>query len=143
MARYVTTIASNLSAPEAFAYMADFSNAQEWDPSVVEATRRSDGPVENGSTFDLIVKFGGRSLPMRYEIVSFDPPGRVIIESRNSRFTSRDTITVSPAGTGSTMQYDAILDFKGAGRLLDPVMQVIFNRTGAKAEAGMRRCLNP
>ena len=38
MARYVTSIESRLTPAGAFAYMADFSHASEWDPSVVEAS---------------------------------------------------------------------------------------------------------
>ena len=143
VARYVTTIESTLSPAEAFAYMADFSNAARWDPSVVEASRSSEGAAAKGSTFDLVVRFGGRELPMRYEIVAFDEPRSFVIESEKPSFTSRDTITVSPAGDGSSVHYDALLEFKGAGRLLDPVMQLLFNRTGAKAAAGMRAALNP
>ena len=41
------------------------------------------------------------------------------------------------------MHYDAMLEFKGAGRLLDPMMQLLFNRTGDEAAAGMRAALNP
>ena len=143
MARYVTTIESKLSPAEAFAYMADFSNALHWDPSVVEASRSATGAVGNGSTFDLVVKFGGRKLPMRYEIVSYDEPRVVVIEAQQPSFTSRDTITVAPIGDGSTVHYDALLEFKGHGRMLDPIMQLIFNRTGDKAAAGMRAALNP
>ena len=142
MARYVTTIESTLSPAEAFAYMADFSNARHWDPSVDEASRSSDGPLGRGSTFELVVRFGGRKLPMRYELVSFDEPRAFVVESRKPSFTSRDTITVSPAGAGSTVHYDALLEFKGAGKLLDPLMQLLFNRTGTKAAAGMRTALN-
>ena len=49
VARYVTTIDSSLTPEEAFAYMADFSNAREWDPSVTEASR-SHADVGLGST---------------------------------------------------------------------------------------------
>ena len=143
MARYVTTIESKLSAVEAFAYMADFSNALHWDPSVVAASRSSDGAVRNGSTFDLVVLFGGRKLPMGYAIVSYEEPRLVVIEAQKPSFTSRDTITVASAGDGSTVHYDALLEFKGPGRVLDPIMQLIFNRTGDKAAAGMRAALNP
>ena len=143
MARYVTTIESKLSAVEAFAYMADFSNALQWDPSVAEASRTSDGPVGNGSTFDLVALFGGRKLPMAYAIVSYEEAQLVVLEARQPSFTSRDTITVASAGDGSTVHYDALLEFKGPGRLLDPIMQLIFNRTGDKAAAGMRAALNP
>lgn len=143
MARYTTTIASKLSADEAFAYMADFSNALHWDPSVIAAARTSSGAIGEGSTFDLVAKFGGRNVPLGYAIVSYDEPRVVVIESQKPSFTSRDTITVAAAGSGSTVHYDALLAFKGVGRLLDPVLQLIFNRTGDKAAAGMRAALNP
>jgi hypothetical protein len=143
MARYVTTIPSTLSPAEAFAYMADFSNALHWDPSVVAASKASAGPVGAASVFELAVKFGSRQLSLRYEIVSFDAPRSFVVESPQKNFTSRDTVTVAASDWGSTVHYDAILEFKGAGRLLDPVVQLLFNRTGDKAAAGMRAVLNP
>ena len=136
VARYTTTIDSTLPAEEAFAYMADFSNALEWDPSVTEASRSGD------SAFDLVAKFGGRAVPLRYEVVSLEPPRSIVLEARKPSFTSRDTITVTAAPGGSTVHYDARLEFKGVGRLFDPLMQLVFNRTGAKAAAGMRAALN-
>jgi hypothetical protein len=143
MARYVTTIHSTLPVAEAFAYMADFSNARHWDPSVETATRPSTEPVDDGATFDLVVRFAGRKVPMRYAIVSYDEPRLVVLEARQPTFVSRDTITVAPDGEGSSVHYDALLEFKGAGRLLDPLLQLIFNRTGDKAAGGMRAALNP
>ncbi len=136
MARFVTTIESTLSPEDAYAYMADFANALEWDPSVTEARRSGE------NAFDLVAKFGGRGVPLHYAIVSSDPPRSVVLEARKPSFTSRDTITVAPAPGGSTVHYDARLEFKGAGRLFDPLMQLLFNRTGAKAAAGMRAALN-
>src|SRR6478672_1566934 len=103
MARYRTTIESKLAPVEAFAYLADFSNARQWDPSVVEASRGDSGPLGAGSTFDLVVRFGGRSIPMRYAISSYEEPRSVVLESRLPRFTSRDTITVTSTATGSTV----------------------------------------
>ena len=91
MARYVTTIESTLTPAEAFAYMADFSNALHWDPSVVSASKASAGPVGVGSSFELVVKFGGRKLPLQYELVSFDEPRSFVVESpqRASRPVTR------------------------------------------------------
>jgi hypothetical protein len=79
---------------------------------------------------------------MRYEILSYEEPRLVVLESRLPRFTSRDTITVSPAATGSTVHYDALLDLNGAGRAFGPIMQLLFNRTGDRAAAGLRTALN-
>ena len=143
MARYVTTIESRLSPAEAFAYMADFTNAGIWDPSVSEARRAGDGPIGPGSVFDLVARFGGRDVALRYEIVAFEPPRRVVLEAKHRRFVSRDTITVEPAEHGSSIHYDALLAFNGLGRLLDPLMQRIFGRIGARATTGMQAALNP
>jgi dehydrogenase/reductase SDR family member 12 len=143
MARYVTTIESTLSPDEAFAYMADFSNAVHWDPSVVEAARSSTGSVGTGSTFELIVGFGGRKLALHYKLVAFDPPNAFVIEANQPSFVSRDTVTVAAAGARSTVHYDAVLEFTGMRRLLGPLMQVMFNRTGERAAAGLRAALNP
>ena len=142
MARYATTIESKLPASEAFAYMADFANACVWDPSVSKAVRVGDVPVGLGSAFDLVARFAGRDVPLRYEIVAYEPPKVVVLEARRPGFVSRDTITVEPAEHGSVVRYDAILAFRGLGRLLDPVMQRIFDRVGARATIGMQTALN-
>jgi len=143
MARYVTRIESALPQAEAFAYMADFTNARLWDPSVRDARRVGEAPIGIGSAFDLVARFGGRDVPLRYEIVEYDAPRRVVLEARRPRFVSRDTITVEPAGNGSVVHYDATLAFGGPGRLLDPIMKRIFDRVGARATVGMQSALNP
>jgi hypothetical protein len=122
--------------------MADFANARLWDPSVSKAHRVGEDPIGIGSTFDLVARFGGRDVPLRYEIVEYDPPRRVVLEARNPRFVSKDTIIVEPGAPGSVVHYDASLVFAGAGRLLDPVMERIFNRVGARATLGMQTALN-
>ena len=66
-----------------------------------------------------------------------------MLEARRPGFTSRDTITVEPAGSGSIVHYDATLAFGGIGRLLDPVMQRVFDRVGARATLGLQAALNP
>jgi Polyketide cyclase / dehydrase and lipid transport len=143
MARYATTIPSPLAPAEAFAYMADFSHARDWDPSVSSAARAGDGPIGLGSRFALVARFAGRNVPLTYEIVGYEPPVRVVLEARRG-FVSRDTITVGEAaGGGSLVHYEAVLAFAGIGRLLDPLMQVVFNRVGAKAREGLVRALRP
>ena len=143
MARYETTIESRLPAAEAFAYLADFANARVWDPSVSKASRVDEGALEVGSTFDLVARFAGRDVPLRYTIVSYEPPQQVVLEAHRPGFVSRDTITVEPAEHGSNVHYDAMLAFSGLGRLFDPLMQRIFNSVGARATIGMKAALNP
>ena len=143
MARFVTEIESPLPPEEAFAFMADFSNARVWDRSVSRAERLEAGPIGMGSRFDLVARFAGRDVQLRYEIVEYDAPRRVVLAARRPGFVSRDTISVAPADHGSVVRYDALLAFSGLRRLFDPVMQRIFDRVGAGAERGMRKALNP
>ena len=107
-----------------------------------EARRLGEAPIGIGSAFDLVARFGGRDVPLRYEIVEYESPRRVVLEARRPGFLSRDTITVRPAGEGSVVHYDATLAFGALGRLLDPIMQRIFERVGDRATLGMQTALN-
>jgi hypothetical protein len=143
MARYTTRIPSSLPQAEAFAYMAAFENAAEWDPTVKEARRLTEGELAVGTQFHVVSRFAGRDVPLRYEIVQLEPPRVVVLEARNPSFRATDTITIEPAASGSVVEYDAVLDFSGVRRLLEPAMQLAFQRVGRAAEVGMRRELNP
>jgi hypothetical protein len=142
MARYITEIESSRRPIDVFAYMSDFANATAWDPSVREARRVGDTAIGVGSAFDVVARFAGRDVPLRYVIVEHDAPRRVVLEARRPAFVSRDSITIDPAGAGSVVQYDATLAFSGIGRLFDPVIQRIFDRIGARATLGIRTALN-
>ena len=143
MATFRTRVPSSLPPEEAFAYMAAFEHAAEWDPSVVEARRLENGELGVGSSFHVLSRFAGREVALRYEIVRYESPRSFTVEARNESFSSRDTIAVEPAGAGSEVSYDAELEFRGVRRLLEPVMQAAFNRIGRAAEAGLREHLNP
>jgi len=73
MAHVVKTMTTAWSPEQAFAYMADFSHAAEWDPGVAAATRVDGEEVGRGTAFDLTVLVAGRRLPMRYEVTDYVP----------------------------------------------------------------------
>ncbi|HEY4948288.1 MAG TPA: SRPBCC family protein, partial [Acidimicrobiales bacterium] len=74
MTRYRGTAISNRTAEETFDYLAQFSNAAEWDPGVGSAERLDTGPVGLGSVFRLQVKVGSRAIPLDYRIVAYERP---------------------------------------------------------------------
>ena len=137
MLRYVATIRSAWSAERAFAYMADLRNASEWDPSVVSATALDDGPVREGSGFELRIRSGRRVVPYRYTVTALEER-RITLRATTRAVDSVDTITVRDAGTGSEITYDATLVVKGALVLITPVIARTFRRLGAAAEAQLR-----
>lgn len=141
MARFTTTVDSLRTQADAFAYMAAFENAEQWDPSVTEATRIGGEPLGVGTSFSVVSRFGPRLVRLTYTIVRYEPDHQVVLEARSKGFVSTDTITVEAAGEQSRVTYDALLEFSGLGRLADPLMQVAFNRVGRKAEARLREVL--
>lgn len=141
MARYRATVEAGLEPADAFAYLSDFSNTQEWDPGVTSATRLDSGPVAAGSEFRVVVSFMGRTMPLTYRIAEFEPRRRVVLVCETDRFRSRDEITVAPDTRGCRVTYDADIAMKGLFRLSDPLMSVVFKRTGDKAVAGLRETL--
>ena len=142
MARYRGTVISHRSAEDTFDYMAEFSNASEWDPGVRGATRLDHGPIGLGSAFRLDVSVGRRSTPLDYTVVSYERPHRVVVLGENSLIRSEDTITVveRPEG-GSIVTYDADLQLVGRLSPLGGLLVLPFRRIGDRGLGGLRGVL--
>ena len=142
MARYVASLTTARPLEEVFDYLADFSTTAEWDPGVVEASRVGDGPVGLGSRFDLVTEFMGRKTELSYEIVAFDRPHLVTLRGENATVVSLDTITFEATDAGTRLTYDADLTLKGALRLGDPLLKLVFGRIGDAAVGGLTKRLD-
>lgn len=114
--------------------MADFANAQGWDPSTTKSRKLSDGPVGRGSRFELDMEIFGRENSIVYEIVEFDPPKRVVLRGENAGSVSVDTIDVAPDGDGAAVTYAADVTMKGVFKALGPVFGPVFKRMGDEAK---------
>jgi carbon monoxide dehydrogenase subunit G len=133
MARYRMSIRTDLSAPEAFAYMADMTNFADWDPGVESAEQvRGDGPGM-GAEYDIVAS----GSELRYVVDVFDPDHRIRATGRNRWLTSVDAISVTPDGTGSVVTYDADLTLHGLLKVGDPILALAFRRIGDRAADGL------
>ena len=141
MARYETTIPSGRSAQDTFDYLADFSTTEEWDPGVVQAERLDDGPIGPGARFRVVSRFLGRDVPLEYTVTAFEPGYRVSLRGENGTTVSEDEITVESDARGTRVHYDADLQLKGPGRLLDPALKLVFKHVGDRAADGLRQAL--
>ena len=141
MATYRTEIDSPKRPGDVFEYLATFSNAREWDPSVVDAEPRSPGRAEVGSVYRLGVRSAGRVVPLDYEVVALDRPHRVVLEARRGGLVSSDTITVEPLYSGSRVRYVAVLQLRGLLRVATPLIGSAFAKMADRAAAGLRRRL--
>ena len=122
MARYRTTIQSKKSPEEAFDYLADFANAREWDPGVVEGENLTGQPLGQGSRFRLVSRFAGRRVPLEYQITAFDRPRRVVFQADQAAVRSTDEIRFDAVDDGTSVTYEADLRLEGpAGQADGPV----------------------
>ncbi len=142
MTRYLMHVRTPMPPDEAFGYMADLSNFAEWDPGVERVDQvHGDGPGPQAS-FDVAVKAFGRSITMRYDTVTYEPPATIVAFAETGLLSSRDTITVEADGSGSIVTYDAVLQLKGLLRLADPLLGLSFKQIGDRAGAGLVAALS-
>ena len=143
MARFRTTIDSPKSPEEAFDYLAEFSNARDWDPGIVEAANLTPAPAGIGSRFHLVSRFLGRRVPLEYRITDFERPSRVVLSADEASIRSTDEIRfVARSDGGTQVTYEADLQLKVPfAAVFDPLLALAFRRIGARAAAGLREAL--
>jgi carbon monoxide dehydrogenase subunit G len=141
MARYKATVDSPHSPAEVFAYLSDFSTAQDWDPGTVQSERLGEGPLGETAEFRLVASFLGRRTTLTYRIVEYDPPNAVTFRGENSTVVSLDRITFERSDGGTRVTYDADLTLTGWLKIADPLLGIAFKRIGDQALAGMRKAI--
>jgi len=138
MAHYVATIPVPIARSAAFEYISHFDRAAEWDPGVEAGEMLTPEPVGVGARFRLVARFGGRRIPLDYEVIEYERDERIVLRAENSSVLSVDTITFADSDEGSVVVYDAQLDAKGIGRLTGPLLALAFRQIGDRAAAGLR-----
>jgi carbon monoxide dehydrogenase subunit G len=142
VAHYRTSIRTALSSADAFAYMADLRNFQEWDPGVRGVTQIDGDGAGMDATFDVVVNAPRGVMTLRYATTYFDNPRRVVIEAKSRLFTSIDEIDVNEDAGTTVVTYDAKLDLNGPLKLFDVMLRPVFDRIGDRAESGLLRVLD-
>lgn len=127
---------------EAFAYVADFETAAEWDPGIVESRRTSGGPVGIGTTYAVVAEFRGKRQDFRYRVTEYVEGRRLVLEGEGEKARSVDTIVFEPAGSGTRITYEADFSLKGVYRLAEPFLGATFRALAAKALAGLHAKLD-
>lgn len=133
------TITTELPVDRVFPYLADFSNAEEWDPGTRSSIPLEDGEPAVGSAYDLVVTFGSRTLPMTYRITELETNKRLELVGDGSTTRAVDTMTFCPtADNGTVVTYQADIRLKGMLRFAEPFLGKKFDELGNEAESGLR-----
>ncbi len=135
-------IETTLTPDRAFAFVADFANAEAWDPGVVSSIRADDGPLGVGARYHLNVRMAGREAPMEYTVTAWEPDRRVVLSGSGSGVVAVDEIRFEPTPSGTRIDYTADIRFRGLMRLAAPFAGGAFARIARDARDGMQRALD-
>ena len=125
-----------------FAFLADFTSTNEWDPGTVQ-TIRTEGSGGVGTSYENVSRFLGRETRLQYVVEEYEPPSRIVLRGENPTTIAHDTITVSPRTDGKTrVDYEAHFVFKGLIRFVAPLFAPAFHRLGDDAEKGLQEALD-
>jgi carbon monoxide dehydrogenase subunit G len=131
------------SAPDmVYAYLSDFTNAEEWDPGTVECTR-VDGDGGVGTRYRNVSSFLGRTTELEYVADELDAPTFVHFAGHNAQFDGHDRIRLEASGVGTRVTYDAEFSFTGASKVAVPLvalyLPVLATRTVAQLKQSLDR----
>lgn len=140
--RFRRAFAVDRPAEQVFAYAGDLRNLADWDPAVVASTATTAGPYGVGTELVFATGLAGGRTRLRYRVTAYDPPRLVRMEGGGRRWSSVDTLTVTPAAGGAEVAYEADVVLRGPLRLAAPIVAVLLAAGGARALAGLRKALH-
>lgn len=128
---------------EVFAFTADFSNADKWDPGVASSRSIEGGAPGVGSKYDVVVSFGSSEIPMTYEITEWEDNSRVVLKGKGETIEALDVIAFEARDGGTLVDYTADLTFTNWMRFVTPLMGPVLRRVGEKALDGLVKTMEP
>ncbi len=126
---------------DVFDYISDFSRIDEWDHTIVEAHKVSDGPIGVGARFALTYTMGLRRVPINYEITEFEAPSRAVLVGRSKTFAATDTITVNEHPQGCEVTWYANIEFHGAAAKIVPMIENRVRKAGMQTIRDLAKAL--
>ncbi len=110
------------AAPDAvFAYLADFTTTEQWDPGTVRTVCISgDGGV--GTRYANTSRFAGRTTDLVYVVTGLTPGRSIELRGENASVIAHDTITVAAHPDGCLITYRVKFAFQGWLRWIEPVL---------------------
>ncbi len=124
------------------AFVSDFKNLPEWDPTIIGVEQTSPGPVRKGTTYRVVLRFIGAQAVMDYTITEYRPGTRTVLTGVGARATATDTMTVERTIHGSRLTWEADIRFVGIARLFEPFARLLFSPNVRQAMGNLESALN-
>ena len=131
----------NRPIEEVFAYVADFRTSQEWDSTVISASKLSSGPIGSGTRFEVICRQPLGSFTFGYTLTHHEPGRLLKLQGKGRFFDVHDEIRFAETATGTHIDYRATFIFKAYLARLAALFKKGLQQMGYASVQGLRRAL--
>ena len=126
---------------EVFAFVADQTNAPQWQDGLYEVRRLTEGPIGVGTEHEFVRRFAGREMVSRNRFVSFEEGRYVEFEIPAGWLTGRASYRTAPSPTGTVLTSRIQFRAHGPARLFEPVFSRLLTRDSRRDEERLKRLL--
>lgn len=136
-----TTVEISRPVAEVFAFVADQTNAPQWQGGLQAVRRLTDGPLGVGTEHEFVRRFAGRELASRNRFVSFEQGRYVAFEIPEGWLTGEGSYSTEPIPSGTLLTSRVRLQPRGVAALLDPLLARLLARDSRRDELRLKRLL--
>ncbi len=129
-------------AGEVFAFVADQTNAPQWQDGLAEVRRVTDGPIGVGTEHVFVRRFAGRRIESRNRFTRFEPGRFVEFEIPEGRLTGTASYRVDPIASGAC-RLTSRMDFRIRGplKVVSPLLARLLARDSRTDETTLKALL--
>ena len=102
-----------------FAAIIDLESVPKWNPTTKSASKRSEGPIGEGTRFDLAVKGFG---VVAQQLQEFEQDRRVRIVPTMKMFSGGHRFVLTPEGDGTRVDHELEMTPRGIFKLMGPML---------------------
>ena len=136
-----TTVEISRPVAEVFEYVADQTNAPQWQDGLHEVRRLTEGPIGAGSEHEFVRRFAGREFASRNRFVAFEEGHYVRFEIPEGWLTGEASYLTEPSPSGTVLTSRMQFQAHGFVVLLEPVLSRILARDSRRDEQRLKRLL--
>jgi hypothetical protein len=129
---------------EVYGFVSDCRNEPKWHSDSIEAAPLVEGPLAVGTKQRWLLKFMGKR-EMIMEVTRLEPERVEVLEARTALMGMAPTITYTfeQAGSGTRFTRGVVMDPKGIGKLMKPMMRSMVPKRNAVFVANLKKYYEP
>jgi uncharacterized protein YndB with AHSA1/START domain len=136
-----TTLEISRPVANVFGFVADQTNAPQWQGGLSEVRRLTEGPLGIGTEHEFVRRFAGREVATRNRFVSFEEGRYVEFEIPAGWLTGKASYLTEPSPNGTVLTSRMQFRAHGPAALLEPVLARLLARDSRRDEARLKRLL--